>query len=294
MPPVMASPLDPRDFSLFNSGNPQWPVLVTVPHAGRDYPPEMRDQVRVGIPDLLALEDRHADLLADGCIGRGFQVIVARRPRAWIDLNRAEDEIDADMVDGIGWSQLPAASRKVRGGLGLVPRRIGEMENFWLDTLAADELARRIRNLHRPFHDLVAATLRDIVVVHGVAVLLDLHSMPSLSELRGGAAIQVVAGDLNGRSADDRFSHGIVAMAIEHGWMASLNHPYPGGHCLRRHHDRAANIHAVQLEVDRALYLDSGQREPGPGLAVATRFVTETATRLAADAARLTWPAAAE
>lgn len=273
--------LDPADFTLFNGGSSDWPVLVTVPHAGRDYPAPMAELVKVSIAELVALEDRHVDFLAEGCVAAGIPVLVARRPRAWIDLNRAENEVDADMIAGLEWQELPTASRKVRAGLGLIPKRLGRVDNFWNGKIAREALNIRIERHYRPFHAAISAILERMLKRHGYALVLDLHSMPPLA-LRGGRpSPEIVIGDLHGRSAGAAHSLAALDVAKRHGLIAHRNQPYAGGHLLQRHFDRGRNIHALQVEIDRGLYLDRTLREPGPGVEALTAFVTEVALELA-------------
>ena len=127
-------------FSLFNGNNCQFPVLISIPHAGRNYPVEIYDNLAVPATKLLRLEDRYADRLALDAISAGFTTIIARKPRAWLDLNRAPTEIDPDMISGLNRSQLPEPSRKVRGGLGLIPRRLAGIGNLWRGKWSAGSL----------------------------------------------------------------------------------------------------------------------------------------------------------
>jgi len=112
------------NYFLSNVAELNFPILVSVPHAGREYPPELLDNLNVQASHLLRLEDRYADRLAASAIASGFPAIVARKPRAWVDLNRSRAEIDPDMVSGMDSAQTPHISKKVRGGLGILPRRL--------------------------------------------------------------------------------------------------------------------------------------------------------------------------
>jgi N-formylglutamate amidohydrolase len=240
-------------------------VVLSEPHAGREYPLPLRAAARVPVSALTGLEDRHVDAVV--LAARGAEtVIVQRLARAWIDLNRSEHDRDPRLDEGAPTGQLSA---KVRSGLGLVPRRTSAAGDLWRHRLTGAEVDARIVAAHRPYHDALEAALHAARARFGVAVLLDLHSMPPIA---GGTA-RIVIGDRFGRSAASRFVQRIAAESGAAGLEHALNAPYAGGHILERHGHPAARIHAVQLELDRSLYLDSRLDQPGAGFAPMVRFV---------------------
>lgn len=274
---------------------PAGPVVIAVPHAGRDYPPALMAMARVERTVLERLEDRHADLLAGPAVAAGVTAFVARRARAWIDLNRGEREVDRTMIA----PPLPAVAvdetARVRGGLGLVPRRAGGSAELWRRPLGRDELAERIEGTWRPWHRALAAALATARARYGVAVLLDLHSMPPLAAPRhGGPAARLVIGDRHGASAGPAVRAAMLAVAAQAGIPVAVNRPYAGGRTLDAHGRPQAGIHAVQLEVDRALYLTADLREPGPGLADTGALVAQMAAALAESVLADDPPMAAE
>ncbi|MGN6269540.1 MAG: N-formylglutamate amidohydrolase [Sphingomonas sp.] len=239
---------------------PASPVVLSVPHAGRDYPLALRAALRVPLEALAVLEDRHVDALAH--VARRTETMLVQRPaRAWIDLNRAENERDPRIDDGVSAKMQPAESAKLRSGLGLIPRRAGRAGDLLQRRLSNAEVIARIRADHRPYHEALGRALTAARARFGVAVLIDLHSMPP-----PGAA-EIVFGDRFGRTAASRFVHRIEAEAEAAGLAHALNTPYSGGHILQRHADPARGIHAIQIEWSRALYLDARLDAPGPGLA---------------------------
>ncbi|WP_294058991.1 N-formylglutamate amidohydrolase [Sphingomonas sp.] len=241
---------------------PVSPVVVSVPHAGRDYPLALRSAIRVPLTALRVLEDRYADLLAlEAC--RTETLFVAQRPRAWIDLNRAEHERDPRLDDGAANLGQPL-SAKLRSGLGLVPRRAGNSGDIWQHRLSDDDVRARIIVDHHPYHAAIAEALAAARARFGVALLLDVHSMPPLGP--ADRSPRLVLGDRFGKSAGARFLGRIEAVARAHGMAAAANAPYSGGHILDRHADPRGGIHAIQLEFDRTLYLDAALDGPGAGL----------------------------
>lgn len=248
---------------------PLTPVVLSVPHAGRDYPLPLRAALRVPLAALRGLEDRYADALGLDALG-AETLFVAQRARAWIDLNRAEHERDPRLDDGAVSIGRPQ-SAKLRSGLGLVPRRVGNSGDIWRRRLSADEVQMRIHADHRPYHAALAAALASARARFGVAVLIDVHSMPSLGAPE--SAPRLVLGDRFGKSAAARFTGRIEGVARAHGVATATNAPYSGGHILERHGEPRHGIHAIQLEFDRALYLDEALNGPGAGLPATARLL---------------------
>ena len=165
----------------------------------------------------------------------------------------------------------------LRSGLGLVPRRAARANDLWKRRFSDAEVTERITADYRPYHAAVAAALAAARTRFGVAVLLDLHSMPPLD-----AGARVVIGDRFGRSAAARF---VAAIESEVGdRKLALNAPYAGGHILDRHGDPAGGIHAVQLEIDRTLYLDFVLDRPGNGFAATVAMLKRMIAALADEA----------
>lgn len=286
-------------FSMMRQSPSAIPVIIAVPHAGRAYPGDitrrLRDPVRAG----LRLEDRYADLLAQSVAERtGAGLIAAHAPRAMIDLNRAPDDVDWDMIVGGRPANAGAdrMSRRARGGLGLVPRRVPGLGELWNSRLDADDLAARIDRVHVPYHAALARELADLRARWGGAILIDLHSMPPLAPSRGGpGAAEFVIGDRFG-SACAGF---IAASVFDHlgavGGLAAHNRPYAGGYVLDRHASPGRGIHALQVEVCRSAYLDADMAEPGEGFERVTEIlaglVRRVADELGASAQGWSWAA---
>jgi N-formylglutamate amidohydrolase len=245
-------------FRTIGSIVPDSPVVLSVPHAGRAYPPTLSASLRVPPASLSALEDRFVDAVALEA-RRDETLLLQDAPRAWIDLNRAEHERDPLLDEGARRSHLSA---KVRAGLGIVPRRTAATGDIWRRRLGADEVEARIAADHRPYHHALGTALARARDRFGIAILLDIHSMPSLP----GGRTRVVVGDRFGRAAANRFTQRVEAEIEAAGLLHALNSPYAGGYILECHARPAEQVHAVQLEIDRALYLDARLDQPGPGL----------------------------
>lgn len=281
------APLPP--FDRFGPAAPLSPIILSVPHAGRDYPAAMTPMLRVPQTALLPLEDRHVDTLAHAALGDEM-LFVQRLARAWIDLNRAEDDRDPLLDLGAASKGLSARSAKVRGGLGLVPRRLAGVGDLWRAPLRASDVEARLAHDHRPYHAALSAALAAARARFGIAVLVDLHSMPGLGPVQDVA--RIVIGDRFGQSAAARLVSSIEAVIDARGLRQALNTPYAGGHILERHADPLRQIHAIQIEVDRRLYLDAAGDAPGDGLGETAALLRAMLDALCQTA--LDWPFIAE
>ncbi len=282
-------------FTLYNCDLPAMPVLLSVPHAGRDYPPELLANLRVSPAELLRLEDRYADRLIQPAVTAGYPAIVAHRARAWVDLNRAQTDIDVGMVAGSDMPLNIAPSNKARGGLGLFPRRLQACGELWRRPMQQADVTQRIQQVHQPYHWSVSDILLAMRARFGVAILLDVHSMPPIpADIAQDEPPHIVIGDRFGRSAANVYAEIVAGRAQAHGLKAALNTPYSGDYILQTHGDPARGIHALQLEVDRSLYLDSDLREPITALQSVAGFVLAVVSDLADQAISGSFAEAAE
>ncbi len=273
------TPSDERGFRVYNAQKLAFPVLLCVPHAGRHYPSEITRNLRIDPAQLQRLEDRYADRLVASAIDSGFPAIIAHMARAWIDLNRSEEELDPQMVCGPlnGWKTMTSA--KMRGGLGLIPRRLATAGDIWKDRFDITDVRTRVSSFHEPYHQQIGGLLDQIRAQHGSAVLIDIHSMPPLNQT-AGVCPQIIVGDRFGQSASSIYAEILVHRLRQSHIPVALNHPYSGDYVLRRHGRPKKNIHAIQIEFDRSLYLDSNLRDPGSGLQSVIQIVKELAMLL--------------
>lgn len=272
----MAHPIPGASFySLDGDG----PVVISVPHGGRAYPPGMTDDLRAPLSAVMTLEDRLVDLVAEGA-RTNQPMLVQTVPRAWIDLNR--DERERDTLIDEGARMAPRASAKLRSGLGLVPRRVAGHGDIWNRRFSDAEMLARIATDHRPYHQALAERLAETRARFGLAILLDLHSMPPLGD--PGLVPRLVVGDRHGTTAATRFVRRIEVEARASGFAIARNAPYAGGHIVERQGDPRRGIHAVQLELDRSLYLDAALEAPGSGFDATVLLVRRILSALATEA----------
>jgi len=249
------------------------PVLLSVPHSGRDYDPEVLNNAAQGRISLEALEDPLVDRLVWRAIAAGVGAVVQPVPRAVIDCNRDEEEVDPAAIAGI--SPAPVGAR-ARHGLGLIASRTHRHGPLWRRPIDRAELTLRIECIHRPYHQALSSCLDSLVAVQGEAILLDCHSMPS----RPKGQANVVIGDRHGASSAPWISAEAARIVRTAGFTAALNDPYAGGAIVGRHGSPQDGVHALQLEIDRSLYLDRDARTAGPGFDRVAALIETLATGL--------------
>ncbi|HUG46672.1 MAG TPA: N-formylglutamate amidohydrolase [Sphingomicrobium sp.] len=249
------------------------PVVLSVPHSGRDYPDWLLSQARRGLASLQPLEDPFVDRLVWRALGNGAAAVIAQAPRAAVDCNRAEDEIDPALVHLAARSRL---SPRARGGLGIIPSRTAAHGHLWRRPIASEELERRLDEAYRPYHQALEAQLSLLVDRFGCALLLDCHSMPPSKN-----PTEIVFGDRFGRSAAPWVIAEALAIARESGFAPAANDPFAGGHILDRHGSPNSQVHALQIEIDRRCYLGSSG-EPGGDFDRISELIEKLALRLGA------------
>jgi N-formylglutamate amidohydrolase len=269
-------------FRRVGPSEPAGPVVLSVPHAGRGYSDALLRAARLPRATLETLEDPLVDRLVWRAVADGTVAIVADAPRAEIDLNRDEREIDPALVEPRPRPAGLIDSPRTRGGLGLVPSRIAGSGSLWRRRLPAEELERRIERIYRPYHAALAAALEEARRRFGIAILIDCHSMPP----RGEAADEppIVLGDRHGTSMAPELVAAAGRAVRSAGYRAARNAPYAGGHITASHGRPAEGIHALQLEIDRSLYLGPDLKTPGPGFDRVAGLIAAVAAALAVEA----------
>jgi N-formylglutamate amidohydrolase len=263
-------------FNTVNFSGNAGPVIISVPHAGRTYDPVLVEALRVPLSAILPLEDRYADRLTEAASTAGFPVIVAQVPRLTIDLNRAPDDLDPVSIRG-GFARGAPTSAKARAGLGLIPTRLWSVGALWRAPFERCDIDARLRDVHAPYHAALAGALEAARLRWGSAILIDLHSMPPIKD---DNAPDIVIGDRFGTSASSRLTAVAESVFQAAGLRTAINAPYAGGYIVSRHARPHANIHALQVEIDRRLYLDAAFDMPSEGLARLQKLVRSLAESL--------------
>jgi N-formylglutamate amidohydrolase len=256
MRPSFADEFDPP-FLVTEPQRQTVPFVFNAPHAGAVYPASFLASSRLDALALRRSEDAFVDELIAPLAELGAPLMTACFPRAYLDLNREPYELDPRMFEG----RLPpfanTRSMRVAGGLGTIPRIVADGQEIYRGRLPVDEALRRIEWLYKPYHralrQLVSRTARGF----GYAVLIDSHSMPSSSISRDETAkADIVLGDRYGTSCAGILTDLVDAALRRRGYSVVRNKPYAGGFITEHYGEPALGRHALQIEINRALYMD--------------------------------------
>lgn len=233
------------------------PFVFASPHSGRQYPPSFVAASRLSANFLRRSEDAYVDHLFESVTELGAPLLAAQFPRAYVDVNRAPGELDPHMYDAVLGVPVDAPSPRVAAGLGVIPRVVREGVDIYRGKLDPSDAATRLARLYRPYHAALAALVEESFEKFGCAVVVDCHSMPSVP-----ATPMIVFGDCYGASASPALLRRAERAFAASGFSVARNAPYAGGYTTHFYARREAGIHALQIEVNRALYLDEDRVEP--------------------------------
>jgi N-formylglutamate deformylase len=233
------------------------PVVCNSPHSGRSYPAAFLSMSRLDLPSLRRSEDTFVDELFADAVGHGVPLMRAHFPRAFLDVNREPYELDPRMFEG----RLPAfantRSLRVAGGLGTIARVVGDAREIYDRRLPVEEALRRIECYYKPYHRALRRLILQAQAGFGLAVLLDCHSMPSNAGGRDERPrADMVLGDRYGTSCAPAVTDVIEQSLRAMGYTVLRNKPYAGGFITEHYGDPSASLHAVQIEINRALYME--------------------------------------
>lgn len=252
------------------------PLVFASPHSGSVYPESLKAASRLTDHALRKSEDCFVDEIVAAAPGLGAPLIRALFPRVYVDPNREPFELDPAMFDG----QLPdyanVRSPRVAAGLGTIARIVADGEPIYREKLPVTEAMRRISTCYRPYHAALAGLIEETRRRFGFAILVDCHSMPStgLSPIGSGRGsqkngrIDTVLGDCFGTACSPAVTERCEALLSGLGYSVVRNHPYAGGYTTRHYGRPREGVHAIQIEINRALYMDERTLERKAHLAV--------------------------
>jgi N-formylglutamate amidohydrolase len=264
---------------------PEWhgPVVFNSPHSGSIYPRAFLTTSRLDTAALRRSEDSFVDELVLGVVRRGFPLMRAHFPRCYVDVNREPYELDPRMFEGRLPSFANTRSMRVAGGLGTVARVVGDAQEIYGQRIPVDDAIRRIEGLYKPYHRALRRLFTRVHRDFGAAVLIDCHSMPSTAGSKDERPrADVVLGDRYGTSCVTAVAETIEATLRGQGYSVSRNKPYAGGFITEHYGNPAAGLHAIQLEINRALYMDERHFERSPSFAGLAADLETLAERLGA------------
>lgn len=235
------------------------PFIFASPHSGRRYPPELLRMSRLDRHALRQSEDSYVDLLFESAPAFGAPLLRAVFPRAWVDVNRSRDELDQRMFADPLPANADTRSNRVRAGLGVIPRIVADGQDIYDRKLKFFEARRRLAACYDPYHSALGRLIAAAHAKFGCAVVIDCHSMPSAGGApfrEGERAIDFVLGDRFGASCAPAAPTLVEQILQSSGYVVSRNAPYAGGHVASAYGRPGDGVHVLQIEINRALYLD--------------------------------------
>jgi N-formylglutamate amidohydrolase len=244
------------------------PIIFNSPHSGSIYPAEFLTASRIDLIGLRRSEDSFMDELIGDLSQQGFPVVRVNFPRSYVDVNREPYELDPRMFIGRLPSFANTRSMRVAGGLGTIPRVVGDGQEIYRERLSVDDALARIESLYKPYHRALRRLINKAHQTFGTVILVDCHSMPSVGVSRDEPRRpDVVIGDRYGTSCAPLLPDLIEETMRGLGYSVGRNKPYAGGFITEHYGNPASGLHTVQLELNRAIYMDEKRRERGPRFA---------------------------
>ncbi len=261
-------------FYLSQPQNERSAVVLSSPHSGAYYPEPFLAQAILDQHAIRSSEDAFVDQLIQSGPLQGMPVLAARFPRAYVDLNRSVQELDPALIEGVPRLGL---NPRVASGLGVIPRVVAQGRAIQSGKISLSQAQGRLAQVWHPYHQQLQALLDHAQRRHGCAILVDVHSMPreALDGLvqRGKNRPEIVLGDRFGASADDAIVEQIEASFVAQGFVVGRNSPFAGAYITQTYGRPARQQHAIQIEIDRSLYMDEATIVPHAGFAdVQARF----------------------
>lgn len=254
-------------------------IIFASPHSGRCYPDWFLAESRLEPHLLRSSEDAFVDQLIAPGLDHGAVVLTSRVPRALVDLNRGPEEMDPLVVDG---AQPGAMSPRIMAGLGVIPRVVSQGRAIHDRPIARAEADLRIARLWTPYHHALAGLIAEAQARFGGAILIDMHSMPrdALAHLPRPRP-DFVLGDRNGSSASPAITAGVAEAIMAEGFRLRRNSPFAGAYIAATYGKPTQNVHVIQLELDRSLYMDERRIEPRADFDAFARRFARVLARLA-------------
>ncbi|MCF1708339.1 N-formylglutamate amidohydrolase [Tabrizicola sp. J26] len=274
-------------FDLYLPDRRDTPVVFSSPHSGKDYPLSLLSRSTLDERSIRSSEDAYVDVLFSQAPQLGAPLLAARVPRAFIDLNRSADELDPALIEGI--LRAPHNPR-VSSGLGVIPRVVANGRPIYRGKLPLREVHDRLEQVWHPYHDALRTLLDESLNLFGEAILIDCHSMPHEAIETHARSNQprpdVVLGDRFGAAASRIVVDEVEAAFEQVGLRVARNAPFAGAYITQAYGRPSRNQHVVQIEIDRALYMDEATIQPRADFADFHRLITDVIATIAGGRAQ--------
>ena len=259
------------------------PLVYNSPHSGSHYPERFLSMIRLDRDGIRRSEDCYVDQLFSGAAALGAPMLAANFPRAYLDVNREPWELDPRMFDGARPSYVNARSARVAGGLGTIPRIVGEGQDIYRTKLPLAEAVSRVEHIYKPYHQRLRSLLVHTHAMFGRAVLIDCHSMPASIRIGdSGVRPDFIIGDRFGTSAAAEISEQAIAVLTAMGYTVAHNKPYAGGFITEHYGRPGRGLHAIQIEINRGLYMNERTYQRSAGFDALTDDLTRFGAALIA------------
>lgn len=253
--PVLAA-LEAGPVCLVRPDEQHMPFVFASPHSGRTYPESLIAASPLPALALRRSEDAYVDELFASVAELGCPLVAAQFPRAYVDVNRAPGELDAEMFAGPLTVAVENPGPRVHAGLGVIPRVVRDGVEIYREKLPPEEAEQRLHRFYQPYHATLAALVEETLARFGCAVVIDCHSMPSIPSVP-----EMVFGDCHGSSVSSVLMRHVERAFTSQGFATARNAPYAGGYTTHLYARRESGVHALQIELNRSLYLDEERIE---------------------------------
>lgn len=259
------------------------PVVLASPHSGRDYSRAFLDGSRLDPRGLRRSEDCFVDEIFAPSVEVGAPMLEALFPRAYLDPNREPYELDPDMFDGPVPAYVNSRSPRVAAGLGTIARIVAGGEEIYGGKLSVAEAMGRVRDCYHPYHAALRGLVDETLSRFGCCILLDCHSMPSIGlppEMAAGSRVDIILGDCFGTSCAGQVTDAAESALRRLGYSIGRNAPYAGGYTTKHYGRPRDGVHALQIEINRSLYMDETSFTRHPFIATLSRHMRELVAAL--------------
>ncbi|WP_106746818.1 N-formylglutamate amidohydrolase [Yoonia maritima] len=243
-------------------------VVFASPHSGRDYTSAFLNVAELDATEIRSSEDAFIDQLYDEAPNFGAPFINALAPRAFVDLNRGPDELDPALIEGV---HRKPHNPRIASGLGVIPRVVANGRHIYRGKISLSDAHNRIANYWRPYHDQLQTLMDESNRAYGESILIDCHSMPHEAlmtmNLQNAPRPDIVLGDRFGSTASAGIMDRVEAAFVDVGLRVARNAPFAGAYIVQKYGRPSKSQHAIQVEMDRALYMNEQTLEPNADFA---------------------------